>query len=106
MSRRALAVIAAIVPAILAAEPDRLRVDLRDDSTARLKREARAMAVIEAAKPMPHSNIGILYGDLRGDRRATGTLDTIPPPWALKRLEAIAARLQVSTSAGAVTNSP
>lgn len=96
---------AAILPAILAAgEPDRMRVDLREDSTARLKREARALAIIEKAKPSPHSNIGILYGDLRGDRRATDTLEGTPPPWALKRLEDIAARLSPPAPIPATTN--
>lgn len=103
---RPIAILAtAMLPAILAAEPDPpLRVDLPDDSTARLQREARALATLEKIKPMPHSNIGILYGDLKNDRRATGTLTGPPPPWALQRLESIAARLRPRPPITATTN--
>lgn len=64
--------------------------DLGLDSTEALRREAKARAKIERAKPSPHSNIGILLGDLQGQIRLAGMQNDPTPEWAVLRLEELA----------------
>lgn len=67
-----------------------------------LRRRAAAQGRVESINASPHSNVGILSGDLRHADRLIDPKHY--PDWAMRRWEALAARLFPSNSAVTVTN--
>lgn len=67
-----------------------------------LRRKAAAQGRVESLGASPHSNVGILAGDIR---RAERLIDPkYYPEWAMRRWEALASRLFPSNSSVTVTN--
>jgi len=64
---------------------------LAAERPARLRAEARVMAPIERTECMPHSNLGILKGDLVSVERLLGVGDD-RPPWLVRRWRRLSER--------------
>lgn len=69
-----------------------------------LQRRAVAQGKVESLNASPHSNVGILAGDLRHTERIIDP--KYYPEWAMRRWEALRDRLFPTNSALVVTNSP
>lgn len=64
---------------------------LAAERPARLRAQARVMAPIEGTEVMPHSNLGILKGDLVSVERLLG-IGEDRPPWLVRRWRKLSER--------------
>ncbi len=64
---------------------------LAAERPARLRAEAKVMAPIERTEVMPHSNLGILKGDLVSVERLLGIVED-RPPWLVRRWQRLSER--------------
>lgn len=69
-----------------------------------LRRRAKAQGKIDALNATPHSNIGMLAADIGHGERLIDP--KYYPEWAMRRWEALAARIFRTNSAAVVSNPP
>ena len=75
---------------------------LAAERPARLRAEAKVMAPIERTEVMPHSNLGILKGDLMSVERLLGVGED-RPPWLVRRWRRLSERFVGPTNVALVS---